>query len=214
MIYAEINAQLLEQAMDYNSYRAMIDELMAEGKTTGTNQGEDLVAYAKLNIARMNRLDKTFALPQNMWHQVQRMPGNLLFLTITEGWCGDAAQIVPVIEKIVAARPGWQHRIILRDENLPVMDHFLTNGKSRSIPVTIVMKADSFDVIGWWGPRPEGAQQVIDDLKAAQAEASVMKEKLHGWYGRDKGASTAAEFVNALQQAFEKPESKSAHQAA
>lgn len=210
----DINPVLLESAFSYETYRAHIDELMSNGRTTGDNQSPELVAYAKLNIARMKRLDKTFALPQNMWHQLQRMPGGLLFLTITEGWCGDAAQIVPVIDRIVGAKAGWQHKLILRDEHLEVMDHFLTNGKSRSIPVTIVMKADTLSVIGWWGPRPTGAQLLIDELKANNTDGTIIKEKLHAWYGKDNGMSTAAEFIAAMQQAFASTDAIESFQAA
>jgi hypothetical protein len=94
------------------------------------------------------------------------------------------------------------------------MDHFLTKGKSRSIPVTIVLKADSLSVVGWWGPRPADAQQLIDELKAAHTDGAVIKEKLHAWYGKDNGMSTAAEFITALQQAFAMTENKESHQAA
>jgi hypothetical protein len=214
MTCPDITPALVDSAFSYTLYRAHIDELMAMGRTTGPNQSPEMVAYAKLNIARMKRLEKTFSLPQNMWHQLQRMPDGLLFLTITEGWCGDAAQIVPVIDRMVSAKAGWQHKLILRDQHLEVMDHFLTNGKSRSIPVTIVLKADSLSVIGWWGPRPAGAQQLIDELKAAHIDGAVIKEKLHAWYGKDNGMSTATEFITALQQAFAMAEKKESHLAA
>ncbi|MCC6760621.1 MAG: thioredoxin family protein [Chitinophagaceae bacterium] len=180
----------------------MLQTLMADNKTTGTNQEPWLVEYARLNIARMNRLDKTFAVPQKNWHQIQKMPNELWFLTISEGWCGDAAQIIPVIDKMVAAKATWVHKIILRDEHLPVMDRFLTNGTSRSIPVTIILRSDTMDVLGWWGPRPTGAQAVIDELKAENADFEIVKEKLHGWYAKDKGQSTAAEFMQTLQEAI------------
>ena len=202
MIYPELNESLWRSAASYPEYRDMLQTLMADNKTTGTNQEDWLVEYARLNIARMNRLDKTFAVPQKNWHQIQKMPNDLWFLTISEGWCGDAAQIIPVIEKMVAAKASWVHKIILRDEHLPVMDRFLTNGTSRSIPVTIMLKADTLDVLGWWGPRPAGAQAVIDELKAENADFEIVKEKLHGWYAKDKGQSTAAEFMQTLQEAI------------
>ncbi len=202
MIYPELNESLWRSAASYPEYRDMLQTLMADNKTTGTNQEDWLVEYARLNIARMNRLDKTFAVPQKNWHQIQKMPNDLWFLTISEGWCGDAAQIIPVIEKMVAAKASWDHKIILRDEHLPVMDRFLTNGTSRSIPVTIMLKADTLDVLGWWGPRPAGAQAVIDELKAENADFEIVKEKLHGWYAKDKGQSTAAEFMQTLQEAI------------
>lgn len=202
MIYPELNESVWRSAASYPEYRDMLQTLMADNKTTGTNQEPWLVEYARLNIARMNRLDKTFAVPQKNWHQIQKMPNELWFLTISEGWCGDAAQIIPVIDKMVAAKATWVHKIILRDEHLPVMDRFLTNGTSRSIPVTIILRPGTMDVLGWWGPRPTGAQAVIDELKAENADFEIVKEKLHGWYAKDKGQSTAAEFMQTLQEAI------------
>lgn len=198
MTYPELNESVWSSALSYPEYRNMLQTLMADNKTTGTNQEPWLVEYAKLNIARMNRLDKTFAIPQKFWHQIQKMPSGWWFLTISEGWCGDAAQIIPVIEKMVDAKASWQHKIILRDEHLPVMDRFLTNGKSRSIPVTVILQPYTMNVLGWWGPRPAGAQAVIDELKAENADFEIVKEKLHSWYAKDKGYSIAEEFMQLL----------------
>lgn len=199
---AEITPELLSKAYTYSSYRQLLDTLMADGKTTGTQQDEQLVNYARLNLARMNRLDKTFKLSTRQWHQVHQVRTELLFITITEGWCGDAAQIVPVLDKVIAANPVWGHVLVLRDEQPALMDHFLTNGKSRSIPKTIILKRQTLEVIGSWGPRPSAAQALVDQLKAADTPKEQLAEQLHGWYSQDKGASTAEEFIKAVDQAL------------
>ena len=59
------------------------------------------------------------------------------WLVLTEAWCGDAAQSLPIINKMAEVSDNITLRLILRDENLDVMDQFLQNGRSRSIPKLI-----------------------------------------------------------------------------
>ena len=198
MRYAEITPELLDSAFTYTSYRAYVSQLLAKQQTTGANQTKELVEYTRLNEARMNRLDKTFEIEEYFALQLAAQPNNLLFLSITEAWCGDAAQVLPILEKLIASRQGWQHKIILRDEHPQIMDHFLTNGKSRSIPVTIALNQETLEVIGWWGPRPSGAQQLIDDLKQQDADMETVKTRLHPWYAADKGRQISQEWVARL----------------
>ena len=48
----------IEQAYDYKDYRSMIDELVAQGKTTGPIQGEMMMQHTTMNVQRMNKWDK------------------------------------------------------------------------------------------------------------------------------------------------------------
>ena len=57
-------------------------------------------------------------------------------MVITENWCGDSAQNLPYL-KIASCNPLIDFRIILRDDNLDIMDLYLTDNKSRSIPKLI-----------------------------------------------------------------------------
>lgn len=47
------------QGVTYADYRNLIYRLFLEGKTIGKTQIEKLVEFTKLNIQRMNRLDRT-----------------------------------------------------------------------------------------------------------------------------------------------------------
>jgi hypothetical protein len=130
---------------------------------------------------------------------MQQLPDGVMLLTITEGWCGDAAQIVPVIDKIAQAA-GIAHKLVLRDEQPRLMDDFLTNGKSRSIPITILLESHSMQVYGHWGPRPTGASQLMERLKEQLAPQETVITQLHSWYATDKGRQTALEFSQKMVQ--------------
>lgn len=53
-----IPTSVIEQAYTYESYRTLIDTLFTEDKTTGTDHSPAMLNYTKLNLSRMNRLDK------------------------------------------------------------------------------------------------------------------------------------------------------------
>ena len=61
---------------------------------------------------------------------------NWIWLILTEAWCGDAAQNIPTIEKIARENDRIKTLYLLRDENLELMDKYLTGG-ARAIPKLI-----------------------------------------------------------------------------
>jgi hypothetical protein len=200
-----INQTLIEQSYDYTAYRKMIDNLFTQGKTTGTNQSDSMINYAKMNIHRMKRLDKTAKILPDAIETVESISQKQIWLTITEGWCGDAAQIVPYIEQLAQLNPNIEHRLILRDEHLEVMDEFLTNGTSRSIPMTILLDADTLEVLGSWGPRPVELQVwYMNERKVENFHWMTASTQMHKWYTKDKGMKTQLEFIEVLKKVNKK----------
>lgn len=185
--------------MTYAEYVGLIDRLLVEGKTTGPNQSEAMFGYGKLNRQRMQRLDKTVEITDEVRGIAGSVNRRMVWLTITEGWCGDAAQNIPVIEKIAAASGNIQSRYLLRDEHPELMDRFLTAG-ARSIPKLIAIDAETFQVIGTWGARPRVAQELFQSLKDARMPKHEIMEQLQRWYNSDKNSSLQAEFAELLQE--------------
>ena len=185
----------------YTEYRNHVSQLLLEKLSTGDTQSEDLFNYSTLNEVRMNRLDKTIKIPQEIKDKLANLKKEHLLLVISEGWCGDAAQIVPVMNKIAEESSKLELKIVLRDENVTLMDEFLTNG-ARSIPKLILVEKDTHIVRGSWGPRPHGALKLILDYKekfgVIDQEA---KTELQKWYLQDKGISTMEEIVVLLENA-------------
>jgi hypothetical protein len=118
-----------------------------------------------------------------------------IWLVITEGWCGDAAQNIPVIEKIAEANRGIETRYLLRDENPELMDRFLTNG-SRSIPKLIAIDRKTLEILGTWGPRPELAQALFEQQKSAGLGKPEIIENIQRWYLQDRGRSLQGELAD------------------
>lgn len=183
--------------MTYEAYLELIDTLLAEGKTTGPNQSEAMFNYGKLNRQRMKRLDKTAAINESLKKQVKAVERKMVWLTITEGWCGDAAQNIPLIEKIASENSNIEMRYVLRDENLDLMDKYLTNN-ALSIPKLICFDAETFEELGMWGPRPRNAMNYFYEMKKASLEKPQMMENLQRWYNEDKNQSLQIEFESLL----------------
>ena len=185
----------LEKAISYQEYRTLVKELLDQGKSTGPNQSEDLLNYSLLNDKRMKRLDKTTKLSEETLAKIKDVKEPQTWLVITEGWCGDAAQNVPVIHKMAEENPNINLKIVLRDENLELMDEFLTNG-GRAIPKMIVLDNDK-NVKNSWGPRPTVATKMVQDYKAANgALDATFKKDLQVWYNKDKGNSLQEDVVD------------------
>ncbi len=188
----------LENSMTYAEYIKLIDDLLMDGKTTGTNHSEAMFNYGKLNRQRMHRLEKTVSINENLKKSAQNNSRRMIWLIVTEGWCGDAAQNIPIIEKIAAAGANIETRYVLRDENLELIDAYLTDN-ARSIPKLIAFDADSLEVIGTWGPRPQIAMDYYHDLKNQHLEKPEIMEKLQRWYLADKNQAIQTEFETLLK---------------
>ena len=147
----------------------------------------------------MLRLDKTVALNEAVIAAAKSVERKLILLILTEGWCGDAAQNVPVIEKIAAESVNIETRYLLREENPELMDRFLTGG-ARSIPKLIAIDAKTFDVLGNWGARPKAAQELFVEMKARGLEKPLILENMQRWYNADKSRSIQAEFEILLKE--------------
>jgi hypothetical protein len=187
----------LQKAISYSSYRTLVSDLIASGKSSGPIQSEDLLNYSKLNDRRMTRLDKTIQLSHETLLALKKNDKPITWLVLTEGWCGDAAQALPVINKIANESDLITLKIIFRDEHEELMGHFLTNG-GRSIPKLLVLNSEN-NVLNTWGPRPNIATKMVQDYKNAHGQLdAAFKQELQVWYNKDKGVNIQENMVGLL----------------
>lgn len=188
----------LKKAMTYEVYRKLVDDLLADEKSTGDTQSESLLNYSQLNVRRMSRWDKTLRVPEEIESQIKNFEGKQTWLVINEGWCGDSAHSVPVMHKLASLNENITFRIVLRDENDALMSQFLTNG-CKSIPKLIVLDTETLEVINEWGPRPTEATRLVEAYKAEHGSLdAAFKEDLQLWYNKDKGLNTMEDLVQLL----------------
>lgn len=130
--------------------------------------------------------------------RVASLPGTWHLLVLSEDWCGDAVNTVPVVARLVARCPNLDLRILGRDANPDLMDAHLT-GAARSIPVIIVLD-EAFEERGWWGPRPTVLQRWVSGQGQLLEKTSRYREA-RTWYARDRGQTTLEEVVSMLERA-------------
>ncbi len=179
----------LEKSISYQEYRKLVADLLADSKSTGKNQTDDLLNYSKLNNSRMKRLDKTFHLSEKTIEAILKSAKKYSWIVLTESWCGDAAHALPVINKMAEVSETIDLRIVLRDENEALMDEFLTNG-SRSIPKLIAIDTDTKEVVDSWGPRPTEVTKMVEEQKEKFGILDAdFKKELQVWYNTNKGVN-------------------------
>ena len=130
--------------------------------------------------------------------EAKTIPGGWHLVALSEDWCGDAVNTLPVIARL-ADEAGWDMRVMSRDDNLDLMDAHLTNGRARSIPVVIVYD-EHFNEIGWWGPRPGEIQAWVMDEGLSMPSPERYKH-VRRWYARDRGRTTLEELLGLFGEA-------------
>ena len=170
-------------------HQNMIEEV--ESKREG-----EYAQYVPMNLQRSKRILKTFQLQDSLKVTLKNLNHKINWLVISEHWCGDASQIMPVIHSIANASEGKINLKIVYRDSSELINHHLTNG-GKSIP-KIVQLDEEFNFLKEWGPRPVLAQQLIEELKASGTELPVVIEKIHKWYADDKTVSTQKEIEELL----------------
>ncbi len=188
----------LEETLSYEGYRQLIDSLLAQNRTTGNDHSEKMLEYSRLNVHRMSRIDRTTKLANNTVEMLKILKDDLIWLVLSEAWCGDAAQNLPLLAKMADQTPHITLKILLRDENPEIIDAFLTNG-GRAIPKLICLSRKTLDVLWHWGPRPTPAQVLlrIHKTKPEESHEDFVKQ-VQLWYAKDKGKTLQHEILTLM----------------
>ena len=187
----KIISEAIDSSYSSEEYQVVLANYAAEGKTSG-EQKEDLIHYTKLNAQRSKRIAKTSVLAPDLVEKIKGLPKQT-WLLLTETWCGDAANSIPLLAKLAELNPNVDLRIVLRDQHLELMDQFLTKG-GRSIPKLIALDGD-LNVLFDWGPRPEELQRIYWDWR--ESENKVPYSEFHlviqKWYNDNKSEAIQEE---------------------
>ncbi len=197
-----MDKSVIESGMNYQRYRGLIHHLLQENKTTGDNHSEDFIHYTQLNEQRMNRNEKQIVVNDELINTLSNLDHQETWVVFSEAWCGDCAQIIPVIAKIAEASKGKiELRIIVKSEQKEEMQNYLTNG-AEAVPKLVRFESESLKEIGTWGARPEKAQAIAEHWK--KNKDTITKEEfskeLHLWYAKDKGVEIQKEFLMLLKE--------------
>ena len=186
--------------ISYRDYRELVEQLADEHSNTGIEKTEALANYTKLNDRRMRRWDKTIKISKETQQKISEFNQKMTWLIITESWCGDAAHVIPAINKMAELNPNIDVKLVLRDENLELMDMFLTKG-GRAIPKVIMIDDETGAVLSTYGPRPSEASSYVNRFVAKNGSLTPeFKEDLQHWYNGDKGQNIIKDVIEILSQ--------------
>jgi len=184
--------------ISFNQFNEKADEQAKEPLESIVDAHEKmLLGFTQLNQRRTARILKTYKVSEETAQVIQNIETPQTWLIITEDWCGDSAQNLPYLFRMSELNPNIELKIIYRDEHLDIIDKYLTNG-GRAIPIVVGFDSDGNELFQW-GPRPEVAKQLVKEWKESGLTKEEFNEKLHLWYGRDRGKTFEKEFVGFLE---------------
>lgn len=189
----KVTKEFYKKLPNFETYYSQIIALFEAGKTTGPVQSEPMVNYTKLALARTKRGLKTVELKPELIKVAKSHPSKNWFL-ISEAWCGDAGNIIPVMHLLAEEVGGVTLKVMLRDEHPEVMESYLTDG-GKSIPIFVLFD-DDFNEIKRWGPRPAPAQEMVIENKNNPTLAfDEFIVELQKWYVQDKTETLQDELI-------------------
>lgn len=195
----ELNASILSSVLTYYDF---VDEFTKQINVLDYNTLNDydksFYDYRKLNYQRSTRLEKIFIPTDETIQIFSNINQTQKWIVITESWCGDSAQNLPIIAKLAELNNKIDFKIVLRDSNTEFMDLYLTNG-ARAIPKLIVFDENDNEIFQW-GPRPIEAQNLFNKLKNEKIAKPAITKELHLWYGRNRGKEVEKEILNLIKK--------------
>jgi hypothetical protein len=189
--------------LSYDDYRARWREQKEQSAEGLAPDERKTLHYLNYNWERQAHVHDNYTPSDDLRDAVQSIDDPQLWMVLTEPWCGDSAFLLPVIAEAAQLSENVTLRILLRDDNLDVMDQYLTGG-SRSIPKMAAFTDDGAELFAW-GPRPEGARQKFAELQEAYDDKMAMIEKLIAHYEDGAWHEADAELAAALQESTPVP---------
>lgn len=175
-------------------------------KTNAINLSkEDLIdlEHVKLNYQRSSRILRTHKINDNLFHLIKQISSLQIWMLLTEDWCGDSAQNIPYIVKMAECNSMINLRILLRDQNTDIIDLYLSDSNSRSIPKLVAFNENG-DELFQWGPRPKEAQELVRKLKSEGLSKEEYILQLHLWYGKNRRKNLELEFIQIIEELISK----------
>jgi thiol-disulfide isomerase/thioredoxin len=173
----QIDAQRFEQGTSYAEYRTRI--------LAGGGIMEELLTASEESLAKEVIAVEPF----------RRLPGTVRVLVLSEDWCGDCTDNLPILNRLAEESGKLDVRIVSRDDNLDIMDNYLKYGTFQAIPLILFLN-DEGEVVGDLKERPESVTEVRkrkrEELYAAHSEFGTP-----GGYA-DLSEETRAELQSAL----------------
>jgi hypothetical protein len=186
--------------LSFEEYLQMSRDIVSGKQKEKIYEPESMLRYTRSNLERMEYVLREMTIEKKLYNRLSEQLPPMQWVVITEPWCGDASQLVPVLYLVACCSSDIRFSLILRDKNPKIMDQYLTDG-SRSIPLLMVFEESSGECIGRWGPRPQNLQQKLQQMKLDEtSDFRSLVRNIHEWYRQDLGKSCQQELIDLIPQ--------------
>ncbi|PAD41005.1 thioredoxin family protein [Shouchella clausii] len=125
---------------------------------------QDYIESMEVNKETLLHIYNHYIPSEDAVQKMERLQGKgMKAVVLTADWCGDAMVNVPIFLKL-AQTALMDVRFLIRDENLELMDQYLTNGRARSIPIIVFFDREGKEA-GKWGPRAGEIEARVTEWK-------------------------------------------------
>lgn len=195
---AFFDANRPHNGLPYEDYLTRWEREQDAGPTAAMSKRErKMLHYKKYNYQRTQAVHDAYVPSDALRDALSTLDEPQLWMVLTEPWCGDSAYNLPVIAEAAAAADAVTLRILYRDENLDIMDQYLTDG-GRSIPKLVAFREDGKELFTW-GPRPSDLRTYRQQLIADEVGGKDVVRRLLDRYEEGAWKQVDDELIAALQ---------------
>lgn len=141
--------EILDNAFTYSEFMAFADDIFNLENPPAPYDNENYMNYSKSNVRWSQRLTKKLKLTEEIVNLVKSIEGTWNWVLINEPWCGDGAFSLAFLHNLSVASEGKINlKIVLRDENHPIMNEYLTND-GMAIPKLVCLDGELNEMLVW-----------------------------------------------------------------
>lgn len=165
-------------------------------------QGKTYVEFRDAATQRVQAWNDHYAnaqVPDALRTRVTALPGSWRLLVVAEDWCGDSANTIPYVAKLVDAAGNLDMRIINSTVGRAIMESHRTPDGRAATP-TVILLTEDFEEAGCFVERPRHLQRwwLANEDKLSRKD---LLDQKYAWYAEDRGQETLEEIVAMMEAA-------------
>jgi hypothetical protein len=202
-----ISPKTLSASMSYEAYLAHLESIVAQSHHISIHLVEHSTQAIRMNLIKMERLDKAARITANTRFFMNGFKKDLIWLVLTHPESEDAAQVLPILNKMAGLYPGIQYKIALpeaieQDQELAKLSHSV-------FPKLVIIQAGEPKILATWGPRVVELEALIKErdadlsnIKSGEILELAVRQwgtRIQRWYAKDKTYSIQKELLEILK---------------
>ncbi len=165
-------------------------------------QGKTYLEFRDAATRRVQAWNDHYAnaqVPDALRTRVTALPGSWRLLVVAEDWCGDSANTIPYVAKLVDVVGNLDMRIINSTVGGAIMESHRTPDGRAATP-TVILLTEDFEEAGCFVERPRQLQNWWLSNEDRLSRKDLLDQK-YAWYAEDQGQETLEEIVAMIEAA-------------